>query len=309
MSKVPYIKPALPYADQLAQLKSRGLTIESDAKALHLLEAVSYYRLSGYWYPMLQDPKSTHVFKPSSSFNTAFKLYCFDREFRKLILAEIEKIEIAIRAKMIYILSQSHGSFWFHDSHLFIDPVVFSNAVSQLGNEFKRSDEQFIKSFKNKYTDPLPPSWMMLEISSFGNLSYLYQNLKPGRDKRAIANHFGLDETTFSSWIHCIVYVRNVCAHHTRLWNRVMSISPKIPLTPANPWLTITTIPHTITGAPISLNNRSYFLISMILYLLNTVNPTHIFKTKLQTLLATYPDVDVKSMGFPINWETEPLWI
>ncbi|MDE6380839.1 MAG: Abi family protein, partial [Muribaculaceae bacterium] len=22
------------------------------------------------------------------------------------------------------------------------------------------------------------------------------------------------------SWLHAIVYVRNICAHHSRLWNR-----------------------------------------------------------------------------------------
>jgi abortive infection bacteriophage resistance protein len=98
MPKVPYTKPALSYADQLQLLKDRGLSIGNDAKALHLLETISYYRLSGYLYPMLDNPKSPHIFKPGSTFKNGFKLYCFDRELRKLILSELEKIEIAVRA-------------------------------------------------------------------------------------------------------------------------------------------------------------------------------------------------------------------
>ncbi|MDF2456208.1 MAG: protease [Cytophagaceae bacterium] len=99
MARIPYTKPSLTYADQLQQLKDRGLIIESEEKALHLLENISYYKLSGYWYPMLAQPKSLHRFKEEASFNTAFKIYCFDREFRRLILSELEKIEVAIERK------------------------------------------------------------------------------------------------------------------------------------------------------------------------------------------------------------------
>src|ERR1700741_852307 len=118
MSKVPYAKPVLSYTDQLEQLKSRGLKVEDENKASHLLEVISYYRLSGYWYPLLADKKN-HVFKTDATFNTAFKLYCFDRELRQMVMAELEKIEVAIRAKMTYILSQKHGSFWFQQAALF----------------------------------------------------------------------------------------------------------------------------------------------------------------------------------------------
>src|SRR4030042_5685904 len=117
MPRVPYNKPALDYAGQLKQLKDRGLIVENDAKALHLLEYISYFRLSGYWYPMLASPKSDKIFKPESRFNNVFKLYCFDRELRKLVSGELEKIEIAVRAKMIYVLSHSNGPFWFRDSN------------------------------------------------------------------------------------------------------------------------------------------------------------------------------------------------
>ena len=54
-SKVSYSKPFLLYAAQLALLKSRSMLFDDDAKALHLLERIGYYRLSGYWYPLLAD--------------------------------------------------------------------------------------------------------------------------------------------------------------------------------------------------------------------------------------------------------------
>jgi abortive infection bacteriophage resistance protein len=156
MNRVPYNKTALSYADQLQQLKNRGLTIENEPKALHLLEVISYYRLSGYWYPLLAD-KLSHRFKPNATFETAFNIYKFDRELRLLVLRELEKIEIAVRAKMIYILSQSFGPFWYLDSANYSNPIKHADTLSKIGTEYSRSDEEFVQAFKNKYSEPMPP--------------------------------------------------------------------------------------------------------------------------------------------------------
>jgi abortive infection bacteriophage resistance protein len=298
MPKIPFVKPPLDFAQQIQQLKSRGLVIEDEQKALHLLETISYYRLSGYWYPFLSD-KENHVFKSDATFNTAFKLYCFDRELRKLVSSEVEKIEVAIRSKMIYHLSHRHNAIWFQDVSLFSNPYSHKKTIDSIEKEYVRSDEQFIKAFKLKYSDPFPPSWIAMEIISFGTLSMLYKNLKPGRDKRDIAGYFGLDDSTFESWIHSIVYLRNVSAHHNRLWNREMSIRPQKPRTPRKQWLVDTSV----------RNNKTYFVLSMIIYLLQTVNPRHTFRKKFDALCTRYPNVDVAAMGFPITWESEPLWV
>ncbi len=138
----------------------------------------------------------------------------------------------------------------------------------------------------------------MFEIASFGSLSTLYQNLKPGKSKRDIAHHFGLDDSTFGSWLHCFVYIRNVCAHHSRLWNRGMKIKPQIPLSPINKWLNNSTVN----------NDRTYFVLSMMLYLLQSIDNKHQFIFRFKILLKKYPNVDVIAMGFPKDWEKEPLW-
>ena len=105
MDKTLYSKNFLSYHQQLDQLIDRGLVVENEEKALHLLEHISYYRLSGYWYPLLEN-KQEHIFKEESTFQTAFNLYCFDRKLRQLVLSEIEKIEVAIRSKITYIMAE-----------------------------------------------------------------------------------------------------------------------------------------------------------------------------------------------------------
>ena len=309
MARVPYTKPALTYSAQLQRLKDRGLGIADDNKALHLLEHLSYYRLSGYWFPMLKMPKSSHTFKPGSTFENAFKIYLFDRDLKRLITNELEKVEIAVRAKMIYIMAMRHGAFWFTNPALFVDPVWHNSTLKILAKEYNRSDEDFIKKFKNDYSDPYPPCWMSLEIASFGTLSNFYSNLNPGFDKRDIAEYFGVDETTFQSWLHSMTYVRNVCAHHSRLWNKKLRIAPQIPLSPKNQFITAVTIPtKKPTPTPKYNNEKMYFFLSVTIYLLNIINPKHKFKNKFYCLVKQYPNIHLPAMGFPIDWEKERLW-
>lgn len=299
MAKIPFYKPPKTYSEQLQLLKDRGLKVKSDSKALYLLERLSYFRLSGYWYPLLKGNKEFHLFKENSEFETAFKLYRFDRDFRLLVLRDIEKIEVAIRAKMVYILSHSYSPFWFRDNTIFRSPDGLHDSLNILKKEFDKSDEQYIRAFKAKYSNSFPPCWMLLELTSFGSLSMIYTQLKKGLpEKRQIADFFGLDAQTFASWVHSLTYTRNVCAHHARLWNRDLQITPRRILSPHFQWLNNDGVP----------NNKPYYLLSMMLYLLASINPKNQMVYRLKVLLKKYPNVDVTAMGFPFNWEKEPLW-
>lgn len=266
-------------------------------KALHLLENISYYRFSGYWYPLLAD-KQSHVFKPDADFETAFSLYKFDRELRQLISSEMEKIEVAIRAKTSYLMSLAYNAFWMEDTTLFTNPSVHQSIFDKIRDELNRSDKEFILSFKSKYSNPYPPSFILLEITSFGTLSRLYSNLKQGKARKDIAGAFGLSDKVLESWLHSLVYIRNVCAHHARLWNRQVGIKPLFPRHTQNTWIDMNNVS----------NRRMYYILSIILYLLNIVNPNHTFKQKLKNLFLKYPNVDRMAMGFPPNWQNEPLW-
>jgi abortive infection bacteriophage resistance protein len=44
-----------------------------------------------------------------------------------------------------------------------------------------------------------------------------------------VCDKFGLSHQMLSFWLHSISYIRNICAHHSRLWNRVCTIKPTIP--------------------------------------------------------------------------------
>lgn len=63
----------------------------------------------------------------------------------------------------------------------------------------------------------------------------------------------------------------------------------------------------TFISAPVR-NDRLYYVLCIIQYLLRTVNPSTTFPARLKALFAEYPHVDVMAMGFPKGWDKEMLW-
>ena len=286
---VTYTKQPISIADQMAMLKNRGLLFDDEKAAVECLKIISYFRLANYWKPMESD-KVNHVFKPESKFENVVTLYNFDKDLRTLIFSAIQSIEIALRTKVIQIVSSNCGAFWFSDESLF----------SNTEEELKRSKEDFLIEHYAKYDNPpYPPAWKTLEVSSFGTLSKLYCNLADNNLKKQIARDLGLPQHLYlESWIKSLSVLRNCIAHHARIWNRKYPWKPQLPKKLQNPW---------IQNKGIS-QEKLYAQLCCMEYLMNESHPDNTFKHKLKSLLSEYPIVDVAAMGFPKLWYNEPLW-
>lgn len=296
--KIGYTKKALTFTKQIEQLESRGLLIDDESRATHYLSHINYYRLSAYMYPYLK-AKKLHLFKDGTKFQDILDLYNFDRELRLLILDAIERIEVSFRTSIIYNMSHQQNPFWVNDDSLFFNNQKYQDNLDKLKQELSRSNEEFLKHFKSKYKEEIPPSWITFEICSFGLLSQIFSNLKKIQDKKRIVKEYGLAVKTFESWFHTLAYVRNICAHHSRLWNRQLRIQPKLPDKKVKNWL------DNQVGIK---NNRMFVVITILLYLLNIINPTSHFKRKLYDLFDEYKNIDLAPMGFPKDWKEEELF-
>jgi len=293
--KVAYTQPQIDFKAQIQLLENEGLTFGDKQRAEHLLSNISLFRLKSYLHPLRM--KGSRQFKPGSTFEMGYELYKFDAALRKLIWSELEKIEVSIRTQLSYHMTDGYGNFWFSDASNFRNPTIHANILSNISAELKRSDDDSILSFFRNYTDPFPPSWMTMEVTSFGSLSLLYKWMNGGHSRRAVAKYYGLSDSVFESWIHSIVYVRNICGHHGRLWNRTLRIQPVIPRKTRRPFLTMAAKPQSV-----------YYVMSIIIYMLQVVNPSSTFVKRFKSLLAEYPSVSPSAMGFPKDWEKEPLW-
>ena len=227
--KVHYSKLPLSLSEQITELKKRGLIIADESSAKQVLSEISYFRFVAYLRPM-EANKETHQFKPQSTFENALSLYEFDTELRILIFEAIQKIEIALRAKIIHHFSLAYGPFWFMDMNLFDSENKFLENLNAIDREIKRSKEDFIKEHFIKYDRPeFPPAWKTLELVSFGTLSKLYYNFSDNKTKKKIAREFNLPQhEVLESWMRSIASLRNHCAHHSRIWNRFLNATPQM---------------------------------------------------------------------------------
>ena len=294
-----YTKQPLSIADQIAKLKSLGLIVADQTQAEKTLSEISYFRFASYLRPM-EANKQTHVFKPNSTFENAVALYEFDSKLRLLLFAAIQRIEVALRAKIIQHFSINHGAFWFMQMNLHKNEHQFLDNLNSLDREVQRSKEDFIKDHFNNYDKPeFPPAWKTLELASFGTLSKLYYNFADNKVKKRIARDFNLPHhEVLESWMRSLSALRNHCAHHARLWNRYFNATPQLNINLRGKWITN----HQINA------NKLYGIICCIAYWLDSMGKGSEFKTTFIQLTNQFPSVDVTAMGFPQDWEKEPLW-
>jgi abortive infection bacteriophage resistance protein len=296
-----YRKQPLSSAELLALLKSRNLLIPDEERATRYLDSIGYYRLSGYMYP-LQSADRLHRFAKGTRFNDIVDAYKFDKRLRAIVMEYMERVEVVLRAKLTNYYSLEYGFFWYTDENL-IDRKYkgqWQSLLDQLQEDFKMPKELFLRTFKRNYPDEaFPPSQMALETLSLGELARLFRALLTDKPKLQIAAEFRQAPTTLDTWFLWLANVRNICAHHGRLWNRIMSADR-----PTIPGRKQFKFP---VPMPDDANTTMYGAVALIDHLLKCFNPDNHFTEKVEELIREY-QVNATLMGFPAKWETTAVW-
>jgi len=293
-----YDKPPLSFEEQADLLIKRGLVVDREF-LIDRLKSVNYYRLSGYLYPYRQPNDN---FKSGTAFEKVWRHYTFDRRLRLIVMDAIERVEVSIRTQLIYILAHESGAFGYTKQEILpnLKTEDYSRWVDEIKKEVSRSHEQFVKHFIKKYGDShdLLPLWMAGEIMSFGCMLTMYRGIADA-SKKEIAVHYGISDEVLTSWLQTINVIRNICAHHSRLWNRELGVKPYIPRKNKYPqWHEPVLIPQ----------NRIFGVLTILRYLLRVIAPQSKWEARLFALLDEYPEISRWSMGFPDNWRESPLW-
>ena len=289
---------ATTYPEQLEILKSRGLLVPDEEHALHCLAHHNYYRLSAYRFPLTVagDPDR---FLPDVTFEDLWNLYHFDRTLRALVSEAVKRVEISVRSRWAYVLAHAYGPQAYEDAAHFHSPRRHTESLAKLDEELDRSDEVFVGHYRNDYNMPRPPIWVACEVMSFGLLSRFYENIKLDRDRKAISTTYGLPPDILKSLLEHCVYIRNMCAHHARLWNRRFTIT--------------VTLPHSTPAAVIpnlyrAEDRRLYNTLVLLDHMVRVIEPGSHWPRRLKAhILTLRPDFHAL-MGFPANWQKLPLW-
>ena len=293
-------KPFKTYPQQVALLESRGMDVGHHQTAEDHLRRVNYYRLSGYWYPFRQVRGQARAdeFYPGTRLDDVIKLYRFDENLRAMTFAALAPIELTLRALIGHELGRI-------DVCAHLKPELLNSRANgpsyQLWKDrYERalidSREDFVDHHQSRYAGVLPV-WVAVEILDWGPLTRLY-GFAPRSAQDRVAEAFGLRAPQLESWLKSLNIVRNVCAHHGRLFNRVFALKPKLPAAQSHPSL-----------RAVGPFERTFGQLSLIQHLLRSQGIGR--PSVLTSVFASFPDigrVPLHSTGAPENWATNPLW-
>lgn len=313
---IAYEKPHLSIAEQVELLADRGLDIGDRGRAEAALVRIGYYRLSEYWHPMRDAKTETdernkpvtsvlETFKRGARFADAFDLYVFDKRLRLLMLDAIERVEVALRVDCAHHLGAQNP--YIHRDWRALDPDFVekdhSTWLARIDAAAFKSREDLVHAFRKEFLPPLP-LWVSVECWDFGMLSYFIGGIRTP-DKTAMAERFALPRRDLlTSWVRSLNGVRNHCAHHARLWNRVLVDRPSPPKIGEHEELE-----HLARHT--AAHNRLYSVAVALNWFLKRVNPHSSWGPRLKELVATFPyspHLDFAASGFPKGWEEQPLW-
>lgn len=307
--------------EQLARLKQRGMGVDNDDAALSYLRRIGYYRLSGYWYPLRAIdeaasrregmPIRLNEFVPGSRFEDVVKLYVFDKKLRLLAMDAMERIEMAVRVDVAYLLGNRDPCA--HENPGCLDGN-FSKKRRRRGPDAGRTDHElwlvkyqmlvhrsrrlpFVAHHIEAYGGKLP-IWVAIGVWDFGLLSRFFAGMRFD-DRQIIATRYGApDGKAFASWLRSLNFMRNVAAHHARMWNiNVLEVAP---------------LPE---GWPEMPNARPFFYFCLMQKLLRTICPNSTWGQRFRALLEEeFPKfpaeaLTLRDIGSSQDWEHWDLWI
>jgi abortive infection bacteriophage resistance protein len=324
VTTVRYTKPALTFEQQADQLLARGM-VGNRATMISRLSFVNYYRLSGYWWPYrklmsaAKTPGSRQLeqrqddFVPGTEFETVWDHYVYDQRLRLHVMEAIERIEVAARTQLAYHHSRKWGADAYAMNRASLprltngpisDRKSHAAFVAKIGEQLEQGKNQpFVHHFRTKYTSSAHlPIWMAVELMSIGSVTTMYQGCLDDVQE-LVARPFGVTNGVFGSWLVTLQHVRNICAHHGRLWNRALVKEPKLPPFRMSPEWYSPSISITKVYAALTVCN---YLLNRITSASSTEPST--WAQRLVAILGLHTRVPIAEMGFPARWLDSPLW-
>lgn len=227
MVLIPYTKPHATAQRRIAHLRTKGLVIARPTVAARKIDTIGYERLRIYFLSRRQMTVPGRPFNPGTTYKDILRLYECDMLLRDACFAAIGQFELLLRNAISETLSQTYGSHPYFNLHAFRDAKANLEALNTFAGVYQRSKDTRAKHYRETYGEPvMPPIWTMKEFLTFGAASRILKDLS-GPIRTGVGSQFGVPkDTIFTNWVECLADLRNICAHHDRLFNRSFQKQP-----------------------------------------------------------------------------------
>lgn len=213
------VKSFCSYEDQIEKLREKGCKIENEAECRSALVNAGYYRIKAYCLPF---KKTEGGYIDGFEFSKVFRYYEFDEKLRSLLFRVIAAIEVSLRARLAYYHSKKYGPLGYLNAETFNSKHDHNSLKGRLDKEIENNKKlPFVKHHIMEYDNKFP-LWVAVELFSFGMVLCFYNDLLT-TDKKAFA---GKDYKNMASWLRCCSDLRNICAHHGRIYYRIFPAIP-----------------------------------------------------------------------------------
>lgn len=280
------VKKWASFQEQADKLAQRGCDIGDNNFCLEVLKRINYYRLTAYFLPFKINEEDRY--KAGTSIEAVYRIYDFDKKIRAVLFSALEDIEILFRAQIAYYHSEKYGALGYLDKETFSKLHKPDKFTKNLNAEIDRNKKiPFVAHHINKYNRKLP-LWVAVDLFSFSTLSLFYSDLHI-RDQKELAKIMypgtPYNHDILKSWLRCCTDLRNICAHHSRLYYRIFSATPKTP-----------------TGQHFRLGKKLFDMI----YVVCSLHPdgeawNNSFLRQIESLVWEY-EPNLAHIGFPSDW-------
>ncbi len=278
-------KKAKTHDELIGLIRNKGFIVDDEEAARDFLRKVNYSRLTAYFQPFRRKDGS---YTPNIPFCRVQGIYEFDGKISAVLFECIGEIERYLRAQFAYFSGHKHGAFGYLEEDTFSKKHRQERFLEQVDECIAKNEKFLTTRFHDEEEDGRFPIWVTIEFFTMGTLSYFYGDLKRNDRKILAKEMYGTIPERLTSWLQCLIKLRNRCAHYSRLYDWSFALVPNMP-----PKITFTA-------------DRTLFTQIVTLKFLYPYPEKWNMDTlaKIETLIAEYrEDISLERIGFPKNWK------
>lgn len=233
------IPESLTNEQQLDIFEQRGMAITNRSQHLQKLSHISYYRIKEFAQPFsykVANGTEEEIRYRDISFDKVIVRYYRDKNLRINLLHAIEKIEVSIKRNISYILGKKYGAFGYLQFSSWANRNKFSKfEIEERQYRFKkdllkiikRTNSTEIEVAKNMTPDGFPTVWLATELLMCGDLVRLVETMSMN-NQRKLAKYYDCSAHELVSWLKCLNFARNICAHNSNIIDVELKTKPVI---------------------------------------------------------------------------------